>query len=187
MTSIKELEEEVEDLKARLEDMNARVQKLTATTLATPPAATPAAGAGEAPVERAYETVDAWVDDVFVELAARKQYAWCPKWRAHPEAHARLTQMWRAWEFANAKVDTDLQAMENWHRLVFDHHVTVLLDRAGPFADCTDGHSQRFAASALAKSDYSDSEPSDAAVAAAVAARFGPEQTVNLTDQGGER
>ena len=203
MTSLKDLEEQVDDLRRRLQTANAIVQELHAdklaalesgTTTPTPGPTLTDPGEGDQaaaqPVARVYETVDAWVDEVFIILAARKQYAWCSRWREHPEARARLIEVWRAWEFGNTKADTDLQAMENWLRLVFDYHAGVLLDRAGPFADCTSGHSERHRPGPLARSDYTASDPSAADIDAAIQARFGSTQdrTVNLTEPiGGDR
>ena len=182
MTSMKEVEQAIDDLSQRLDALTAQVQRLDSTDPAAP------ATSVTHPTEnqRAFDTVDAWVDEVFCVLAARKQYAWCPRWRAHPEAHARLTELWRAWEYAHANTETDLQAMENWLRLVFDHHSKVLLDRAGSFADCQDGHSDRHRPAALPTSDYTGTDPSDTDIATAIQSRFRappPQRTVNLTEQ----
>jgi hypothetical protein len=65
---------------------------------------------------------------------------WCASWWAHPEAVARLTALWRAWEALRLEPAT---GMSNWWTLHFDPHMRVVLDaERGPFASYTRGQHQ---------------------------------------------
>ncbi|MFD7685934.1 DUF4913 domain-containing protein [Streptomyces sp. NPDC059781] len=60
--------------------------------------------------------------------------AWCPSWWAHPEALARLTAMWRSFEYLRGDVTL---GMSTWWRDHVDPHMRVLRDPlTGPFAAC---------------------------------------------------
>ncbi|CAM2752479.1 DUF4913 domain-containing protein [Skermania piniformis] len=64
---------------------------------------------------------------------------WCPQWWEHPEAWARFTALWQAWEAARVGSADD---MSRWWLGHADNHMKVLLDVQGPFVYCSvrDGH-----------------------------------------------
>ncbi|WP_217179587.1 DUF4913 domain-containing protein [Streptomyces sp. AC495_CC817] len=65
---------------------------------------------------------------------------WCPQWWQHPEASARLTALWLAWEHLRKEPGP---GMSTWWLYHVDPHLRVLMDvDAGPFAACSpeDGH-----------------------------------------------
>ncbi|WP_242705200.1 MULTISPECIES: DUF4913 domain-containing protein [Streptomyces] len=67
---------------------------------------------------------------------------WCPRWWEHPEAGARLSALWLAWE--HLRHDSGL-GMTTWWLQHADPHLRVLMDpRQGPFAACSPskGHTQ---------------------------------------------
>ncbi|MET9692190.1 DUF4913 domain-containing protein [Streptomyces sp. NPDC006514] len=66
---------------------------------------------------------------------------WCPLWWEHPEAGARLSALWLAWE--HLRHDPAL-GMTTWWIQHADPHLRVLMDpRQGPFASCSPkGHTQ---------------------------------------------
>lgn len=66
---------------------------------------------------------------------------WCPAWWEHPEAGARLSALWLAWE--HLRHDAAL-GMTTWWIQHADPHLKVLMDpRQGPFAACSpEGHAQ---------------------------------------------
>lgn len=140
MGDVDELVEELTDLREELTTIRATVRALTAQTTQTNPDND--AGGGVEPV---FESAQAWVDAQFVALAATHAPSWCPHWPQHVGANARITELWRSWEHANHLAKTDLTAMEEWFRNVFDHHQPILLDRDGPFADCGNGHGEHVA------------------------------------------
>ncbi|MFF5934589.1 DUF4913 domain-containing protein [Streptomyces sp. NPDC012508] len=60
---------------------------------------------------------------------------WCPRWWEHPEAGARLTALWLAWE--HLRHDPAL-GMSTWWLHHADPHLRVLMDTdLGPFAACS--------------------------------------------------
>lgn len=66
---------------------------------------------------------------------------WCASWWVHPEAVARLTALWRAWEALRLEPAI---GMSNRWTLHFDPHMRVLLDaERGPFASCNRGQHQK--------------------------------------------
>jgi uncharacterized protein DUF4913 len=99
-----------------------------------------------------YKTVDAFVEDYIAECYAREvsraglesQIRWCPEWHEHPEAVARLTAMWRAWEHMRHGENVE---MSNWWRDHADHHMPYLFDPKGPFYYCSveKGHKDKLA------------------------------------------
>ncbi|MFH8789228.1 DUF4913 domain-containing protein [Streptomyces roseoverticillatus] len=66
---------------------------------------------------------------------------WCPRWWDHPEAGARLSALWLAWE--QLRLDPML-GMSTWWVQHADPHLQVLMDpKQGPFAACSPkGHTQ---------------------------------------------
>jgi hypothetical protein len=67
---------------------------------------------------------------------------WCPRWWAHPEVHARLEALWRAWEVARHQ---DGDAPARWFGQL-DANLKVLMDaKLGPMADCDPDTHRRYA------------------------------------------
>ena len=89
-----------------------------------------------------YPTVGDWVDEVFTRLAAAYRVKWCTAWEDHLEARARLDLLWHTWESAHAAAPgtaPNWAAVDEWTRVIFDHHTPKLLDVDGPFAGCVPG------------------------------------------------
>lgn len=56
---------------------------------------------------------------------------WSPRWWASAEATARLEALWRAWEHLRLDPSTGPSV---WWRDHADHHMSVLMNSAGPFS-----------------------------------------------------
>ena len=112
-----------------------------------PAAAQPADGEGpaqestEAP-EPVYPNADAWVRDIFVNIAEFKYGTsagradgrrWCSRWWGHPYALDRLESLWRAWEALRLDPGTGLST---WYRDHFTPAVDELTASDGPFHRC---------------------------------------------------
>lgn len=94
-----------------------------------------AAEPGDAP-EPVFATVEEWMAGYFLLVFQRPvggEYRWCPRWHLHPEAVTRLTAMWRSWEALRLDPATGIS---DWLRDHLDYHLSVLLDRRGPFYQC---------------------------------------------------
>lgn len=63
--------------------------------------------------------------------------AWCDSWWLHPLALTRLRALWQSWEVANAEGGA---AMSKWLIYDYDHHITKLTTKGGPFYECHNGH-----------------------------------------------
>jgi hypothetical protein len=82
----------------------------------------------------------------FVEQLLRPVYRrrlgadrlWCAHWFLHAEAVARLEGVWRAYE--RLRVEDEWTGISTWQRDFLDYHLGVLMDSAGPFQLCLDGH-----------------------------------------------
>lgn len=79
--------------------------------------------------------------DEFVREYLRKVYRpridgrrrfWAADWWNYPEAVARLTALWRAWEHLRLDPGTGSSI---WWRDHFDHHMAVLTGPEGPFSE----------------------------------------------------
>ncbi|MFE1803357.1 DUF4913 domain-containing protein [Streptomyces sp. NPDC059533] len=66
---------------------------------------------------------------------------WCPRWWEHPEAGARLSALWLAWE--QLRLEPTL-GLTTWWIQHADPHLRVLMDpKQGPFAACSPkGHTR---------------------------------------------
>ncbi|MFF1380672.1 DUF4913 domain-containing protein [Streptomyces sp. NPDC058308] len=84
-----------------------------------------------------FPSVEDFVNDYLVHLVQRRtddgSHVWCPCWWAHAEAIARLTALWRAFEYLSR--DSAL-GMTNWWLHHADPHLAVLLSPYGPFHAC---------------------------------------------------
>lgn len=90
-----------------------------------------------------YPTVEAWVTDWLSPgfrrstAALNSTHRWCSDWWKHGEAVSRLDALWRAWEHLRLDPATGLSV---WYRDHCSHHMAVLMDPDGPFANCKEGH-----------------------------------------------
>ncbi|MET8687454.1 DUF4913 domain-containing protein [Streptomyces sp. NPDC004732] len=91
-----------------------------------------------------FPSVEVFVNDYLVHVVQRRtddgSHVWCPSWWAHAEAVARITALWRAFEYLSS--DPAL-GMSNWWLHQADPHLAVLLSPGGPFHACGSerGHS----------------------------------------------
>lgn len=94
-------------------------------------------GDGDPPPPVQYPSVDAWVRDwllpVWTRDVSTDSLTWCPQWWRHPEAVARLTALWQAWEQLRLEPGA---GMSTWWRDHADHHLTVLLNSQHTFKGC---------------------------------------------------
>lgn len=95
-----------------------------------------------------FQTVAEFVEGYLKNVFRRKvtgysdgtRTAWCPEWWRHPEAKARLTALWLAWEHLRWGENVEQSV---WWLQHADPHMGVLLDpENGPFVGCSarDGH-----------------------------------------------
>lgn len=63
--------------------------------------------------------------------------AWCDSWWLHPLALTRLRALWQSWEVANAEGGA---AISKWLIYDYDHHITKLTTKGGPFHECHNSH-----------------------------------------------
>ena len=91
-----------------------------------------------------FVNVNDFVNNFLVEVYRRpvvdvSDRVWCPEWWQHPEAWARLTALWHAWEAARKGAADE---MSNWWLQHADRQMDVLLSPKGPFMYCSvrDGH-----------------------------------------------
>lgn len=99
----------------------------------------PAAGQPAAGYPYRYGELGDWVDEVFTRIAARHRAKWCTAWEQHLDARLRLEVLWHTWEAAHAAppgAAPTWAAVDEWLRVILDHHAGVLLDVDGPFAGC---------------------------------------------------
>ena len=96
------------------------------------------------PVELAFTSLDAFVREFLTQVVHRRLnravQLWCPEWWRHPEAVARLSVLWRAFEFL--RQDPAL-GMSTWWLHHADPHLHALMHpQYGPFVACDprDGH-----------------------------------------------
>ncbi|MEU5774598.1 DUF4913 domain-containing protein [Streptomyces venezuelae] len=93
-----------------------------------------------------FPSVEEFVTEYLSAVVHRRtddgSHVWCPDWWAHAEAVARLTALWRAFEYLSS--DPAL-GMSNWWLHHADPHLAVLLDPHGPFHACGPhhGHQER--------------------------------------------
>lgn len=87
-----------------------------------------------------YGSVDDFVDQFIVPVFSRKvgeraAHRWCGEWWRSAEATIRLEALWRSWEHLRLDPAT---GMSVWLRDHADHHLAILWDPEGPFANSTD-------------------------------------------------
>lgn len=87
-----------------------------------------------------YGSVDEFVREYLRHVYRRRidgrHRCWAGEWWRYDEAVIRLEALWRAWEDLRQDPTT---GMSVWWRDHADHHMAILLDPDGPFADATDG------------------------------------------------
>jgi len=107
-------------------------------TTRAPGTGTADGGGQAAQPQPVYDSVEAWVTGQFLPMFRRPlggEYRWCRQWWQHAEAITRLTALWHSWEALRLEPGT---GMAIWLRDHLDHQLTVLLGRAGPFAQCSE-------------------------------------------------
>lgn len=87
-----------------------------------------------------YGSVDEFVRE-YLRRAYRRRIdgrhrVWAGEWWRYDEALIRLEALWRAWE--HLRLDPSM-GMSVWWRDHADHHMAILMDPDGPFADAIDG------------------------------------------------
>ncbi|MEU9041455.1 MULTISPECIES: DUF4913 domain-containing protein [unclassified Kitasatospora] len=85
------------------------------------------------------ELMTPWVDEIFTKIYGPETTAgkpWCPRWKEHPEAVARLHALWLAWQ---AAIDPESGAAgpSSWQRDHLEPALMKLRSADGPFAACT--------------------------------------------------
>lgn len=123
-------------LQARVEDLEATLRRLATDLEDLAVASLMPSGRSGGPTTTCYPDLDTWVRDYFAPLYARPiggDFRWCPQWRDHVEAVARLEAMWRAWEALRLDGAT---GMANWFTTVADPLVHQLTNRGGPLGQC---------------------------------------------------
>lgn len=113
---------------------------LFATTPDPQPTGHETNGAESEPSNR-YADVFEFVEDHLVHVYARPTenaaaIRWCPRWHHHPEALARLTALWKAFETLRTDPGT---GMSIWWLEHADPTMTALTAHDGPFRDCGPG------------------------------------------------
>jgi hypothetical protein len=97
--------------------------------------------------ELLFPSVDEFMTEFLAPILRRRLSRtvaiWCPSWWRHPEAIARVTALWRAFE--HLRLDPAL-GMSTWWLHHADPHLRALMDPDyGPFAVCDprEGHNER--------------------------------------------
>jgi hypothetical protein len=88
--------------------------------------------------------LDAWVEQWLLPHLERQVASgggagvcWCPRWREHPEVHARLEALRDAWIEARSGI---AGAMASWWIEKLDPTLRTILAPDGPFARCREHH-----------------------------------------------
>ena len=96
--------------------------------------------AGGTPPALYYGSVDEFVREYLRNVYRRRidgrHRCWAGEWWRYDEAVIRLEALWRAWEHLRQEPAT---GMSVWWRDHADHHMAVLMDPDGPFAEATEG------------------------------------------------
>ena len=69
--------------------------------------------------------------------AGRAHRRWAADWWRYPEAIVRLEALWRSWEHLRQDGAT---GSSTWWRDHLDHHMPILMDVEGPFAEAKDSN-----------------------------------------------
>jgi hypothetical protein len=104
-----------------------------------PTAAVPITAMEDAAYARELDQLTQWVNSVLLPVYGREVSTtrpWCPCWREHREAVARLHALWQSWKQHTAS-DAGLSGMSVWHRDHLDHALAQLRAPDGPFGACT--------------------------------------------------
>lgn len=89
----------------------------------------------EEPPALIYASADKWVREwLLAVVRPTRPGNWCAKWWAHPEAAARLGDLWAAWEAAQAEGGA---GPSQWWTYHFAVHWEALRAPTGPFAQCS--------------------------------------------------
>ncbi|WP_087508873.1 DUF4913 domain-containing protein [Cellulomonas iranensis] len=87
-----------------------------------------------------YGSVDEFVREYLRNVYRRRidgwHRCWAGEWWRYEEAVIRLEALWRAWEHLRQDPAT---GMSVWWRDHADHHMAMLMDPDGPFAEATEG------------------------------------------------
>jgi hypothetical protein len=130
-------------LNVRVGDVEADVARL-ADELTDVAAALGTTGTADLPSEPMYESLDEWVREYFAPTFGRPlggEHRWCGRWQEHAEAAGRLEALWRSWEVL--RLDPGL-GMATWFVNHLDPQLNRLLDRQGPFGQCSpDRHGEQ--------------------------------------------
>ncbi|WTW94918.1 DUF4913 domain-containing protein [Streptomycetaceae bacterium NBC_01309] len=107
------------------------------------------AGTPEHPVDSGFtfqsleDFVSGYIAPVIQRRINRSTAMWCPSWWMHPEAVARFSVLWRAFEYL--KLDAAI-GLSTWWIHHADPHIRALMHPdLGPFVlcDAREGHSDR--------------------------------------------
>lgn len=106
--------------------------------VSTPDAQT--AAAEPAAAQNHFASVYEFVDDLVAQVYARptraqSAFRWCSTWWNHPEAVARLTACWKAFEVLRQDPGTGASL---WWRDHLDPCMAALTTPDGPFAGCSE-------------------------------------------------
>lgn len=109
-------------------------------------AASEVTGDGGPQVELIFTSLDQFVEQYITQVVHRRLNrsvsVWCPEWWRHPEAVARFSVLWRAFEYL--RLDPAL-GMSMWWLQHADPHLFALMHpQYGPFTACDprEGHAE---------------------------------------------
>jgi hypothetical protein len=109
-----------------------------------PPESPHGTGDGEEPPPFFYPDLISFYTQHLAPIIRRRDgggRGWCPQWWRHPEAVARLTALWHAWEALRLEPGV---GMSSWWTYHFDPCYGVLADtERGPFQACDRHHSDK--------------------------------------------
>ncbi|GGR03477.1 DUF4913 domain-containing protein [Kitasatospora griseola] len=89
--------------------------------------------------EQELELMTPWVDEIWTKIYGPETTAgrpWCPRWKEHPEAVARLHALWLAWQAA-LDPESGAAGPSSWQRDHLEPALMKLRSADGPFGACT--------------------------------------------------